>query len=112
LTHTIARIRFDGGMLMLPSRTPYDIELLIENLDWYTARYHAVQFEIDRSRWQVVHEPAEKGEGCARCERGAVLTFVSGTRVPLCASCARAAMSTRFADWPRSDAYGRAIAAD
>lgn len=112
MTHAIARIRFDGGMLMLPSRTPYDIELLIENLDWYTARHPAVHLEMDRSRWQVVHEPAEKGKGCARCERGAVLTFVSGIRVPLCASCARAAISTRFVDWRRSDAYGRAIAAD
>src|SRR5436309_8554610 len=77
--HAIARIRFDGGMLMLPSRTPYEIELLLENLDWYTARHEAVQLEIDNHRWRVAHGSSDTVEECARCHRArATLTFVNG----------------------------------
>ncbi len=107
--HAIARIRFDGGMLMLPSRTPYEIELLLENLDWYTARHEAVQLEIDNHRWRVAHESADATEDCARCHRArATLAFVNGNRVPLCAACARAAVGSRFADWPRPEPARRA----
>src|SRR6266446_2248137 len=104
LMHAIARIRFDGGMLMLPSRTPYEIELLLENLDWYTARHEAVQLEIDNHRWRVAHGSSDRVEECARCHRArATLTFVNGGRVPLCVACARVAVGSRFADWPRPE---------
>lgn len=100
-------------MLMLPSRTPYDVEILLENLDWYTAAHRAVQLEIDRHRWRVEHGSASRRDACARCRRGATLTFVDGARVSLCTSCARAAVSSRFADWPRADPGSRrALAAD
>jgi hypothetical protein len=90
-------------MLMLPSRTPYDVELLIESLDWYAAREREVGLEIDHHHWRV-HSRSEGNESCAQCQRGrATLTFVNGSRVPVCASCARAAVSARFAHWPRPD---------
>jgi len=102
--NAIARIRFDGGMLMLPSRTPYEIETLLENLDWYTARHRAVQLEIDRHHWRVEHKAASDGDGCAQCHRGRpTLTFVNGARVSLCQSCARTAVGSRFAQWPRPE---------
>ena len=103
----IARIRYEGGLLMLPSRTPYDVETLLENLDWYTARHREVQLEIDRHHWRVVRGSAEDG-ACTQCrDARATLTFVNGTRVPLCPGCARAAVSSRFAHWP-PDAARRA----
>src|SRR5438309_4903520 len=107
--HAIARIRFDGGMLMLPSRTPYEIELLLENLDWYTARHEAVQLEIDNHRWRVAHGSSDMVEECARCHRArATLTFVNGSRVSLCVACARVAVGSRFAEWPRPEPARRA----
>jgi hypothetical protein len=96
----IARIRFAGGMLMLPSRTPYDIEILLENLEWYATRYGGVRLELDRHHWGV-ERGAEDGEVCARCRRGrAELTFVNGTRVPVCRGCVRAGVASLFANWP------------
>ncbi len=85
---------------MLPSRTPYDVETLLENLDWYTARERQVQLEIDRHRWQVVRGAADESE-CMQCRHARpTLTFVNGRRVPLCTGCARSAVSSRFAHWP------------
>jgi hypothetical protein len=96
----IARIRFEGGLLMLPSRTPYDVETLLEHLDWYAGRHHDVQLEIDRHHWRVERGGAEDGE-CMQCRAARpALTFVNGRRVPLCSGCARSAVSSRFAHWP------------
>lgn len=109
--YVIARIRFDGGMLMLPSRTPYDIELLLESLDWYTARHHAVQLEIGGHHWRVVRGSGKDPEPCARCHRvRATLTFVNGAQVPLCAGCARNAIASRFSEWPPPETIPRRAA--
>jgi hypothetical protein len=100
--HVIARIRFQGGMLMLPSRTPYDVETLVENLDWYTARHRRVQLVIGHHRWWVEHGADEDAGPCRQCGRARpTLTFVNGSRVGVCAACVRAAVSSRFAYWPR-----------
>ena len=102
--HTIAYIRFTGGMLMLPSRTPYEIETLFETLTWYAMRYHAIQFELARHHWRVEHGTVPKGSGCAQCGGArAVLTFVNGIRVPVCARCARVGVGSAFAHWPHPE---------
>lgn len=96
----IVRIRFEGGMLMLPSRTPYDVEILLENLECYAARYRGVDLEVDGRHWRV-ERGDEHGDVCARCARArAALTFAQGARVSVCRGCARVAVSTRFAEWP------------
>ncbi len=110
--HAIARIRFAGGMLMLPSRTPYEVELLLENLDWYAARDHAVQLEIGGHHWRVVRGSADAPATCARCRRArATLTFVDGKEVPLCGGCARTAVGSRFTEWPLLEGAPRRAAA-
>ena len=97
-------------MLMMPSRTPYEIEQVLESVDWYAARHRHVQLEIDRHHWVVEHG-ASDGEGCSLCHRArATFTFVNGMRVPVCASCARAAVASRFAHWPRPDVVTRVAA--
>jgi len=98
----MTRIRFKGGMLMLPSRTPYEIETLLENLDWYAARHREVQLDIDQHHWRVESGTVPDGDGCAQCRHArATLTFVNGIRVPVCQSCARLAVGSGFAHWPR-----------
>ena len=107
--HAIARIHFDGGILMLPSRTPYEIETLLENLKWYTGRHRKVQLEIDSHHWRV--EDGEKE--CAQCrDAHATLTFVNGSRVSVCPNCARAALGSRFALWPQLEPKRLRFAAD
>jgi hypothetical protein len=99
--HAIARICFKGGMLMLPSRTPYEIETVLENLAWHTARDREVELNIDWHHWRVEYGTVPDGAGCARCcHARAALTFVNGIRVPVCRSCARLAVGSGFAHWP------------
>ena len=111
--HAIARIQFEGGILMLPSHTPYEIETLLENLDWYTGRHRAVQLEIDSHRWRVEHGTAPDETECAQCRHArATLTFVNGSRISLCSGCARASLGSRFTLWPVSKPLLLRAAAD
>jgi hypothetical protein len=99
--HAIARIHFEDGILMLPSRTPYEIETVLENLEWYTGRHRTVQLEIDSHHWRVEHGASPEEKECAQCGKArATLTFVNGNRVSVCPTCARAALGSRFACWP------------
>lgn len=100
----IARIRFKGGVLMLPSRTPYDLETVLENLEWYAARDRTVQLELDGHHWWVDHGGVPNDGGCGQC-RGAraAFTFVNGIHVRVCRRCARAGLASRFAEWPRPE---------
>ena len=102
--NVIARIHFKGGMLMLPACTPYEIQVLLENLDWYATRYRGVQLEIDRHFWRV--EPGLKTSAtCAKCQRRGTLTFVNGACVVVCSYCARDAVGSRFADWQGPESH-------
>jgi hypothetical protein len=110
--HAIARIHFGDGILMLPSGTPYEIETLLENLEWYTGRHRTVQLEIGNHHWRVEHGAPPDGKECARCSKArATLTFVNGSHMSVCPGCARAALGSRFASWPRRDP-GRLPGAD
>jgi hypothetical protein len=100
----MTRIRFKDGMLMIPSRTPYDIEMVLENLDWYAAQHHEVELDVDRHHWRVESGTVPDGDGCAQCHHArATLTFVNRIRVPVCASCVRLAVASGFAHWPRPE---------
>ena len=70
-----ARIIYDGGMLMMPARTPYDLEEVFEALDWYSVHHTGVTFRLNGSDWRigtVPHQPdAECGCEASTGSRGA-----------------------------------------
>ncbi len=97
----IARIHFEGGLLMLPSQTPYEIENVLESLEWYAGRQGNVGVEIDGQHWRVEQRVTAGSDQCRHCRNApATLTFVHGRRVAVCEGCARAALGSRFASWP------------
>src|SRR5437762_1936538 len=58
-----ARIIYTGGMLMLPARTPYDFEQILDALDWYSAHHGGVRFQFDGHDW-LVRRPLQHGVSC------------------------------------------------
>ena len=92
----IARIRFDGGMLMLPAHTPYDCEELAATLDWYAGQYARVRLELDGGDWLVTRAPVRAKPACSGCSgAGAALIFGPGARTALCAACVRRVVGER-----------------
>jgi hypothetical protein len=90
-----ARIRFDGGLFMLPCQTPYELETVLDSLGWYASRQGKVQLELDGHHWSVEQGADPENNLCAGCRSArATLTFVNGTRLAVCSACARATLSS------------------
>lgn len=84
----IAKISFHGGALFMPMRTPYDRELLFEQVDLYARRHGSVRVELGH-RELTVQNGAANEPVCAACQRRLdALTYILGGR-NLCALCAR-----------------------
>jgi hypothetical protein len=87
-----ARVWFHGGSLLLPARTPYERELLLEHVDLSVRRHGRVRLELDERRWHVSRNSFEQSTPCTVChEHRCGLTFAVGAR-RLCLRCARAAV--------------------
>ena len=87
----VARIRFAGGGIMLPARSPYDRETLWSALRHALHRRGAVQLDLDGRHWRLSWQQA--GE-CAGCQREAPRYAINGgAGDPLCAACLAARLS-------------------
>ena len=87
--------------MFLPSDSPYEIEILLDHVDWYAKRHGQVLLEIDRYEWIVRAPRDETPEACSVCHtRLTSLTFVNGSRVRLCTSCARKEVAAKAIRWP------------
>ena len=49
----IARLSFAGGGMILPVRTSYECELLVEHVEAYARRHGHLRLDIDRRRWTI-----------------------------------------------------------
>jgi hypothetical protein len=49
----IARLSFNGGGLILPAKTLYDRELLVESVEATTKRYGRLVLEINGRHWTI-----------------------------------------------------------
>lgn len=87
----MAHISFEGGGLIVPARTPYERQLLIEHLEVATNRHGHVRLDINRQRW-TVSVNGGAGEPCTICARSPDhLTYRRDAR-SLCRHCARSAL--------------------
>jgi hypothetical protein len=83
----IARIVFQHGGLILPSKTPYDRQLVLEHVAQYAKRHGLVRLSINRAEWTVAVADVHT-DACAVCrEQADNLVYTRGGR-RLCHPCA------------------------
>jgi hypothetical protein len=80
----------DGGELILPGYSAYDVEILLEYAQWSAHRYGEVSLELASRIWRVatVSDRAATSTGCH--QRRADLSFEGGVgELWLCSHCAQ-----------------------
>ena len=80
----------DGGELILPAYTDYDVELLVEYAEWCAHRYGKVCLELASRIW-LIDALSGRTAACTGChERRALLCFNGGVgELWLCTRCAQ-----------------------
>ena len=89
--NSIAHISFPGGGLVVPSRTPYERELLVEHTEAAAKRHGAVHLLLDSRCWTIA--PTDRPvDPCTSCSgRPGRLTYRLEGRA-FCGQCARNAL--------------------
>jgi hypothetical protein len=83
----IAWISFRGGGTIIPARSPYEREILIEHIDQCAKRYGSVRVELDRETWTI---DCKHGVGiCSTCHRSTDGVCYKCGSVTLCTRCAQ-----------------------
>jgi hypothetical protein len=75
MNSVVAHISFAGGGLLLPARTPYEQELLVEHVLERARRNGAVRVVVHGQTWQVNYKGEGLTQGCVRCGRGLQSTW-------------------------------------
>jgi len=65
----IAKLTFPGGGIVLPGRTPYERELLVEHIQYHVRRRSALHLELDGHNWSIVFDDSFESDHCATCQR-------------------------------------------
>ena len=80
----------DGGELILPGHTRYDVELLVEYMQWCAHRYGQVCLVLANRVW-LINALSGRTATCVRCHgRRADLCFNGGAGdISLCPCCAQ-----------------------
>ncbi len=68
MNNDVAHISFDGGGLILPVKTPYERELLVEHVEASTKRHGRVRLEVGRDQWVISRQSGAR-EVCAVCSQ-------------------------------------------
>ncbi|MBI4516424.1 MAG: hypothetical protein HY699_11490 [Deltaproteobacteria bacterium] len=89
-----AHITFKGGGLILPARTPYERELLVEYIEASVRRHGRLLLDVNRGQWTI-----SKRQGlrtvCASCSRWpGEFTYPGGMTGRLAVVSARAGVCT------------------
>ncbi|MBI3782146.1 MAG: hypothetical protein HY270_01975 [Deltaproteobacteria bacterium] len=66
LSPGVAHVSYKGGGLCLPARSPYDRQLLAEQVVYCTRTKGMVQVLVNDDRW-LVHLPTGPRGGCVEC---------------------------------------------
>ena len=85
----IARISYRDGLLLLPAKTPYELEIMSEHVNYFVRREGKVQLRLNGRDWLVKMANGEVLGSCMHCrEPLRKVSYAKRERV-LCASCAR-----------------------
>jgi hypothetical protein len=86
----IAHVTYAGGGLVLPADTPYDRQLLRENVLDTVRREGKVRISVGKITWMVERPSEDRFSGCHACKRQLLVAALhaSGTDTTFCATCA------------------------
>ena len=76
----VAHVSYNGGGLCLPARSPYDRQLLMEEVLRQSHIHGIVQILLDNDRWLVHGLRGHSRVSCARCGRLTGSACHSGSR--------------------------------
>lgn len=79
-----------GGVLVLPVETPYDCEVLLEELGTRARLRGQVNLELQRRRWRVSLSRSASASTCAACGKGIRGLVFSRGSLHCCGRCATA----------------------
>jgi hypothetical protein len=85
-----AHVTYQGGGLLLPTRTPYDRQLLQEHVLHLARREDTIQVRVKRTTWVVETLPEDHSVTCIRCREPLKLAALhtAGHVKMHCATCA------------------------
>lgn len=91
----IAFISQRGRMLMLPAATPYELQVLFDEVEWSARRERAAFLELGAERWLV--SIAEDGaQICSHCHGKVTrIRYLTRGHVAFCGPCGRRALCLR-----------------
>lgn len=87
----VAHISFEGGGTILPARTPYDHQLLMEHLEVSTRRHGAIRLELRHRQWSITVNDGP-AEPCTTCTLPADNVTYRFEALSLCRPCASDAL--------------------
>jgi hypothetical protein len=98
----LARIVCPDGELMVPAWTAYDVEVLLDHVQWYARRYSGVHMRLESSAWWFVMSCVNQDPmPCSLCRsRVPDLIFVNGSHMQLCSRCAKSQLEASLKRWP------------
>ena len=82
-----AKVSDKDCILLLPADTPYDIQALVDEVDWRATRRGPIRVELNRSVW-LVDATRAQSRACAVCKRPIRIEYVTGSRSAVCGACA------------------------
>lgn len=90
LAKGVAHVSFKGGGLCLPARSPYDRQVLVEEVKAHARTKGVVQILVDNDRWLVHAQRGRTGMRCACCNGWADSACYSHAHgeAPFCVKCA------------------------
>jgi len=86
----MAMLSYRGGLTMLPADTPYDLQLLDDQLGSIVRRTGRAQLELNGRQWVVTKAANWEGaSSCVTCHLRLRGILYSRRKMTLCPNCAR-----------------------
>ena len=83
----VVKLYFPGGALLMPARTPYERELLFENVAFYASRDGGAELELRTSPQRVKVVRATDSDRCASCGQTILQIVFIAAGVRRCRRC-------------------------
>jgi hypothetical protein len=83
----IAKISDDGCIVLLPADTPYDLQAVLDEVDWRATRHGPLRVELNSRVWRV-DAPGAEPTLCGVCGRALRVRYVNDSQTAFCVTCA------------------------
>ena len=83
----LAKISDHDCIILLPADTPYDLQALVDEVDWRATRHGPLRVELNSHVWRV-ETPGAEQTPCAACGRPLRVRYVNDSQTVFCVACA------------------------